>query len=146
MVLFLPHSKWVLIHKVIYLNSLYYYIRGGFEWYDLRWIMKPLKSHGPKLVRESYANYAEIIKNINPLGKDKEIKNQPLLDMVQVWDREEDISIKAISNALFGETFELVDETPEYEYLIKDFKRVNKLPIYDKVLHYTWLADHIAEG
>lgn len=66
--------------------------------------------------------------------------------MVQVWDREEDISIKAISNALFGETFELVDETPEYEYLIKDFKQVNKLPIDDKVLHYTWLADHIAEG
>lgn len=50
-------------------------------------------------------------KNMTPSRKDKDMRKQPRLDMVLVWDHEVDISIKEIYNALFGNTLESIEDT-----------------------------------
>lgn len=52
---------------------------------------------------------------------------------------------KPISNALFGNTFKLVDETQEYDFWINDLKRVKKLSMENRLLHYRWLVDQIVK-
>lgn len=65
--------------------------------------------------------------------------------MVLVWDHEVDIFMKEIFNSLFGEAFELIEETSKYDYRMNNLKWVKKLIMYDKVLYYMLLEDHIVE-
>lgn len=68
------------------------------------------------MVRDFYAKYVVMIKNMNPSSKDKDIRKYPWMYMVWVRDFEIDISIQTISNALFKNTFELVEEIPDYDF------------------------------
>lgn len=57
------------------------------------------------MVREFYANYLVILKNMTPSVKDKDIRKLPHLDMIRVQGNKINIYIKSISKALFGEIF-----------------------------------------
>lgn len=65
--------------------------------------------------------------------------------MIQFQDHEVVIFCKAISNALFGTTFEQAEETLEYDFSMNYFKRYNKLATEDKLMHHKWFADYIVD-
>lgn len=65
--------------------------------------------------------------------------------MIQFQDHEVVIFCKAISNALFGTTFEQGEETLEYDFLMNYFKRYNKLSIEDKLMHHKCFKDYIMD-
>lgn len=55
-----------------------------------------------------------MIRNMTFLGKDKDMRKHPRLGMFWIRDHEVDISIKAISNALFRNIFDPIEEDLEY--------------------------------
>lgn len=87
-----------------------------------------------------------MIKNMTPSGKKKSIKKQPQIDMVVVRGKEINISMKAIATALFGPDFELVVEIPVHDYKMTDLKKVKKLSTEDKLMHYEWFPENMAES
>lgn len=56
------------------------------------------------------------------------------------------MSIRAKSNAFLGVIFELIEETLEYDFQMKDLMRVNKLSVYDILVQFRWLLGHIIEN
>lgn len=49
---------------------------------ELWWMTRALQNYSLEMETEFYANYAVMLKNITPSGKDKDIRNQPRLDIV----------------------------------------------------------------
>lgn len=60
--------------------------------------------------------------------------------MIQVWDHEVCISIKSISNDLFGTTLEPIEVTPQYNFWMNE--REITLDTNDKLMHYKGFIDH----
>lgn len=57
----------------------------------------------------------------------KDIRKHPRFDIVLVWGTLIDISKKAFSIALFGDNFEPVVETLEYDYHMLELKKFKML-------------------
>lgn len=87
-------------------------------------------------VGKFYSNNASMLKNMNPSGKDKDMKKQSILNTIWVQDTKVDISIRGISSSLFGVAFEMTEESVEYNFLMNDLKRVRRLSVGDKMMHY----------
>lgn len=107
---------------------------------------QPLQNYVPNMVHEFYANYTTILNNITPSGKEKDIKMQPGLDTIWVWNIEVDISVRAILRALFVEVFIPPEDTSEYYFQMNDLKRVKMLSVGDKIMHYRWIMGHNAKA
>lgn len=75
-------------------------------------------------MREFYAMYGETIEIVTPLRKEKDMHKQPKLETVLVWDALIEIWEKDISKYLFGDLFEPVTATLEYNYQMIELKRL----------------------
>lgn len=63
-----------------------------------------------------------------------------------VWDVEIDISEKTISRVLFGTKFKSQIELLKFDYQMAYLKKVKQLILEYKLMHFKWLAYHIAEA
>lgn len=53
---------------------------------------------------------------MTPYKKAKYMRQQPRLDIVMMRGKSIDISMKLILEILFGEVFDIEEETPKYDY------------------------------
>lgn len=56
-----------------------------------------------------------------------------------------DISVRAIFTDLFRKAFKLTDCTTKYDFWMNYLKKVKMLNMDYKMMHYMWMAGHIAE-
>lgn len=56
-----------------------------------------------------------------------------------------DISSRATSRAFFTNVFEMIEETPKFDFWMNVLKRVKIICMDDKVMHYSWLVGNISK-
>lgn len=80
-----------------------------------------------ELVYKFYANYVDMLNNLKPSRKDKDMKKQPRLNTIRVWDTDVNISIRVIYRAFFRDKFESTEKTLEYDFQMNNLNRVKML-------------------
>ncbi|MCE3050541.1 hypothetical protein HAX54_047482, partial [Datura stramonium] len=114
-----------------------------FEGYNMHWMTKTLGKYSMEMVREFHTNYYCTLEKM--ASSKTAIEKDPVLDSIRVRAIPVDILERTINRVLMGGDFTVPSRTTEYDYRMGAMKGIRKLSTKDKMFHFQWMANIIAE-